>query len=123
MSKKYNIDKLIYISSCSVYGVSELRKDQVVDENAPLERHPEKRGFYSEAKLKAEKLLLDTAKEENVPFVCLRPGTIFGHGGEVYTSMMGFSMGNKLFVIIGNGQICIPLVYIDNLVDADHSCR
>lgn len=118
LSKKYNIDKLVYISSCSVYGVSELRKDQVVDENAPLERHPEKRGFYSEAKLKAEKLLLDKAKEENVPFVCLRPGTIYGPGGEVYTSMMGFSMGNKLFVNIGMGKFVLPLVYIDNLVDA-----
>ncbi len=118
LSRKYKIDKLIYISSCSVYGVSELKQNQIVDENAPLERHPEKRGFYSEAKLKAEKLLLENGNEENVPFVCLRPGTIFGEGGDIYTPMMGFSAGTKLFAIIGNGKFILPLVYIDNLVDA-----
>jgi nucleoside-diphosphate-sugar epimerase len=118
LSNKYKIDKLIYISSCSVYGVSELKINQTVDENAPLERHPEKRGFYSEAKLKAETLLLDTAKKDNIPFVCLRPGTIFGEGGDIYTPMMGFSAGTKLFAIIGNGKYVLPLVYIDNLVEA-----
>ena len=118
LSKKYKIDKLIYISSCSVYEVSEFRKDQVVEENAPLERHPEKRGFYSEAKLKAEKLVLDTATQENIPFVCLRPGTIFGERGDIFTPMMGFSLGTKLFIIIDNGNFILPLIYIDNLVDA-----
>jgi len=118
LSKKYKIDKLIYISSCSVYGVSEFRKGQAVEENAPLERHPEKRGFYSEAKLKAEKLVLDSATQENIPFVCLRPGTIFGERGEIFTPMMGFSLGTELFIIIDNRNFVLPLVYIDNLVDA-----
>jgi len=118
LSKKYGINKLVYISSCSVYGVSDLRKDQIVDENAPLERYPEKRGFYSEAKLKAEQLVLETSRTENVPVVCLRPGTIYGPGGKVYTPIMGFSMGNRFFVNIGNGTSVLPLVYIDNVVEA-----
>jgi 2-alkyl-3-oxoalkanoate reductase len=118
LSIKYKIDKLIYISSCSVYGISQLKENQIVDENARLEGYPEKRGFYSEAKLKAETLLLDTAKKDNIPFVCLRPGTIFGEGGDIYTPMMGFSAGIKLFAIIGNGKFILPLVYIDNLVEA-----
>ncbi len=32
--------------------------------------------------------------------------------------MMGFSLGTRLFGIIGNGDFVLPLVYIDNLVDA-----
>jgi nucleoside-diphosphate-sugar epimerase len=118
LSKKYEIKKLIYISSCSVYGVSEFTRDQVIREDAPLEKHPERRGFYSEAKLMAEMLLIDSATKKNIPFVCLRPGTIFGEKGEIYTSMMGFSLGKRLFIIIDNGNFILPLVYIDNLVEA-----
>jgi len=31
---------------------------------------------------------------------------------------MGFSIGNKLFAVIGNGKFVLPFVYIDNLVEA-----
>lgn len=118
LSKKYNISKLVYISSCSVYGVSELGQGQIVDENSTMEKHSEKRGIYSEAKVKTERILIDTSKNKNIPFVCLRPGTILGEGGHIFTPMMGFSLGKKLFAIIGNGQFILPLVYIDNLVEA-----
>ena len=35
----------------------------------------------------------------------------------MFTPMMGFSLGEKIFVIIGNGDFVLPLVYIDNLCD------
>jgi len=50
--------------------------------------------------------------------VCLRPGTFFGPGGDLYTPMMGMSAGQKAFFIIGNGDFSLPFIYIDNLVDA-----
>jgi predicted dehydrogenase/nucleoside-diphosphate-sugar epimerase len=112
------IKKIIYISSCSVYGVADYKKGQLVDETASLERYPEKRGPYSNAKYKAEQLVLDATQKDNLPIVCLRPATIFGPGGELYTPMMGFSVGTKVFATIGPGDFELPLVYIDNLVDA-----
>ena len=118
MCKEKDIKKLIYISSCSVYGVADYKKGQLVDEAAALERYPEKRGHYSNAKYKAEQLVLDATQKGNLPIVCLRPATIFGPGGELYTPMMGFSMGSKMFATIGPGDFELPLVYIDNLVDA-----
>jgi 2-alkyl-3-oxoalkanoate reductase len=118
LCKDCAVKKLIYISSCSVYGVVDYKKGEIVTESSSLERHPEKRGHYSNAKMKAEQLIIDAMNREGLPIVCLRPGTIFGPGGEIYTPMMGFNMGNKLFCIIGNGDFVLPLVYIDNLVDA-----
>lgn len=118
LSKQYEIDRLIYISSCAVYGISQCRPGQLVDESGSVERHPEKRGFYSEGKIKAEALLLNSAKENGVPFVCLRPGTIFGEGGEIFTPMIGFSKANKFFFIIDNDKFVLPFVYVDSLVDA-----
>jgi len=115
---KFPVQKLIYISSCSVYGLTDCRDGQIIDENGPLERYPERRGIYSWSKIEAEKLVRDYMNKGRVPVVCLRPGTIYGPGGKCFTPMMGFSFGNTLFVVIGPRNLVLPLVYIDNLIDA-----
>jgi nucleoside-diphosphate-sugar epimerase len=118
LSREFGVKKIIYISSLNVYGVADLRENSVADEEASIEEHPEKRGFYTWGKLEAEKLALEAMRKNLVPIVCLRPGTILGPGGEVFTPMMGLSAGNALFFVIGMGDFVMPLVYIDNLVDA-----
>jgi 2-alkyl-3-oxoalkanoate reductase len=117
LCRRHKPNKLVYISSCSVYGVADFKKNQLVPETALLERFPEKRGSYSASKQEAETYVTEFMKSGDVPVVVLRPGTIYGPGGDIYTPMMGFSMG-KLYVIIGNGKFLLPFVYIDNLVDA-----
>ena len=112
------VKKLVYISSCSVYGSADYKEGQVVDENSPLERFPERRGIYSWAKLEAEKIVLDYMNQDKVPAVCLRPGTIYGPGGENFSPMLGFSWKNKIFVVIHKKGFTLPLVYIDNLIQA-----
>ena len=115
---EFRVEKLIYISTLNVYGTGDLRENSAVDEEAPLERNPENRGFYTWGKLAAEKLVLDAMEKNRFPIVCLRPGTILGPGGEVFTPMMGLSAGRALFLVIGRRGFVLPLVYIDNLVDA-----
>jgi len=112
------VKKLVYISSCSVYGSADYKDGQVVDENSPLERFPERRGIYSWAKLEAEKLVLEAMDQGRVSAVCLRPGTIYGPGGENFTPMLGFRFKNKVFVVIHTQGFILPLVYVDNLVQA-----
>jgi 2-alkyl-3-oxoalkanoate reductase len=114
----FPIQKLVYISSLSVYGLADCKDGQVIDEDAPLERYPERRGVYSWSKIEAEKLVRDCMKKSSVPAVCLRPGTIYGLGGKFFTPMMGFSFMNKLFLVIQNRGFFIPLVYLDNIVEA-----
>lgn len=115
---KFPVQKLIYISSCSVYGLTDCKDGQIIDENAPLERYPERRGVYSWSKIEAEKLVRNSMEKGTIPVVCLRPGTIYGPGGQYFTPMMGFSFGTTVFVIIGHRDLVLPLVYIDNLIDA-----
>jgi len=112
------VKKLIYISSCAVYGVTDCKKGALIGEDAPLERFPEKRGFYSWSKLKADQFVVDAITQGSLPIVNLRPGTIWGPGGEVFTPMIGFSLGKRLFAVIGNGKFVVPFVYIDNLIEA-----
>jgi len=118
LCKEFKIGRLIHISSCSVYGVANYPENKVVTEDSSLERYPKRRGWYSFGKLESEKIVTAAMEKGSFPIVCLRPGTILGPGGAILTPMMGFSLGEKLFVIIGKGEFVLPLVYIDNLVDA-----
>ncbi len=118
LCERFKVKRLVYISSSSVYGVADYRTGQTVTEGAQLERFPLKRGAYSHAKLEAEAIVRQAIEKGTVPVVILRPGTIYGPGAEIFTPMMGFGFGQKLFAIIGNGKFILPLVYIDNLVEA-----
>jgi nucleoside-diphosphate-sugar epimerase/predicted dehydrogenase len=118
LCEEFKIKKLVYISSCNVYGVADYKKGQTVTEESSLERFPLKRGFYSLAKLEAEEVVRKAMGNGNTSIVCLRPGTILGPGGEIFTPMMGFHLGEKLFAIIGPGKFVLPFVYIDNLLEA-----
>jgi nucleoside-diphosphate-sugar epimerase len=112
------VKQLIYISSCNVYAVARCRSGSRLDESAPLERRPEKRGSYTYAKFMAEQAVREAMQTGRLNITCLRPGTIWGPGGAIYTPMMGFNAGSKVYGIIGNGRFILPLVYIDNLVGA-----
>ncbi len=118
MSGKFKIKKLVYISSCSVYGVADYRTNQLVNEESLLERFPERRGAYSASKQTAEGFVMEAMRSGELPVVVLRPGTIYGPGGDLFSPMMGFSLFNRAFVVIGNGKFELPYVYIDNLVEA-----
>ncbi len=116
--KEYSVKKLVYVSSCSVYGVADYNKGETITEKSSLEIKPDARGAYSNAKFLAEKVILEAIEEKLISIVCLRPGTIYGPKGKIFTPMMGFSYKTRLFFTIGNGQFVLPLVYIDNVADA-----
>jgi len=54
--------------------------------------------------------------------VVLRLGTLFGPGADVYSKMMGIDIGRFIFVVFGNGHTELPLLYVDNAVDAIVQC-
>jgi len=118
LSAFHQVRKLVYISSCSVYGVVDCKDGQVIDENTSLESLPEQRGIYSWAKLEAEKLVTEHMENGKAAIVCLRPGTIYGPRGEDFSPMLGYALNNKIFIIIHKNGFIMPLVYIDNLIHA-----
>jgi nucleoside-diphosphate-sugar epimerase len=59
---------------------------------------------------------------DTYPAVVLRPGTLYGPGAEVYTRIMGVSYARRIFVVFGNGESELPLVHVDNTVDAIVEC-
>jgi nucleoside-diphosphate-sugar epimerase len=87
-----------------------------VSEAANLEPRPGERGDYTRAKLEAERLVVDAAAK-GLPAVILRPGQIFGGGIPLINGAVARSAGGR-WLVLGDGKLELPLVYIDDVVDA-----
>ena len=113
---RHKVKKVVYVSSLSILDYVRLKDRARVDENSPLEQFPDRRGLYAETKLQAERIILEgVARGLNA--VILRPGQIFGPGAELVAPYGSFSIG-KRWVVLGRGRMELPLVYVDDVVDA-----
>lgn len=109
--------RLVYISSLSVLHAAAMRKGARVAEGWPLEPNPDACGLYTQTKLDAERVVCQAVKERNLRAVILRPGLVCGPGGPLLTPAVGRRRGNRR-TVLGNGNGILPLVYVEDLVDA-----
>jgi predicted dehydrogenase/nucleoside-diphosphate-sugar epimerase len=114
---RHNVQRLVYISSLSCLHAAASGRGAVVTENWPIEPSPEKRGAYTQAKTEAEKIVRDAVRDRHLRAVLLRPGRVFGPGMTLLTPEVARRMG-KLFVILGDGTRELPLVYVEDVVNA-----
>jgi len=114
---KHGVDQLVYISSLSVVDWAGARDGAAISETSPLEPFPELRGAYTRAKLQAELIVRDAVERNGLPAVILRPGQIFGGKLPVVNSAVARKIG-KWHVVLGDGTLRLPLVHIDDVVDA-----
>ena len=70
-----------------------------------------------QTKLAAEKLVRDAVAEKGLPAVILRPGQIFGPGGEKFAPSGAIGMAGR-WIVVGNGSHPVPLVHVEDVVDA-----
>jgi predicted dehydrogenase/nucleoside-diphosphate-sugar epimerase len=114
--KKYKVKQLVHISSMSVVDWAGMSGNGPVSEAANLEPRPDERGAYTRAKLEAERLVTQAA-EQGLPCVILRPGQIFGGGIPLINGAVARNAGGR-WLVLGDGKLELPLVYIDDVVDA-----
>jgi predicted dehydrogenase/nucleoside-diphosphate-sugar epimerase len=113
---RHKTRQLVYISSMSVVDWAGMSGNGPVNETANLEPRSDERGAYTRAKLEAEKLVV-TAATKGLPCVILRPGQIFGGGIPLINGAVARSAGGR-WLVLGDGKLQLPLVYIDDVVDA-----
>ena len=114
--RKHGVGKLVHVSSLSVIDWAGAEAMTPVDERTALEPRAEERGSYTRAKLEAEKLV--TAEAANgLPAVILRPGQIFGRRIPLMTGAIARRVAGR-YLVLGDGEMQLPLVYIDDVVDA-----
>ncbi len=108
--------RIVLVSSFGVYGVAPLGRNARVNEQTPLESHPEWRDDYSHSKLRQEQLFWEYQGRYGFELVVLRPGVIYGPGGAHFSARLGIPMANsELFL---GGRNLLPLTYVENCAEA-----
>lgn len=113
--RAHGVQQLVYVSSMSVIDwAGTAARGGTVDETAALEPRPEERGPYTRAKLAAEQIVA----RAGLPCVILRPGQIFGRGMPLINGAVARAAAGRAWLVLGDGGIELPLVYVDDVVDA-----
>jgi predicted dehydrogenase/nucleoside-diphosphate-sugar epimerase len=115
-----NVEQFVYMSSLSVLQTAAAKSGVPIREDWQYEPFPERRGGYTESKLKAEKMILDAVKERNLPAVLLRPGEVVGPDRPFLSGAAAINAGGR-FIVFGNGKADIPVVWMSDLIDATMS--
>ncbi len=113
---EHAVAQLVHISSLAVVDQAGSAGAGPVGEAANLEPRAEERGAYTRAKLAAEKLVV-AAAAAGLPAVILRPGQIFGGGIPLISGAVARDAAGR-WLVLGDGKLELPLVYIDDVVDA-----
>lgn len=118
-SEKQDVEHLLYMSTLNVYSAKDYRSGKYVEESFGYESMPEKRGNYSHAKLIAEEMVLNFSKKHSkLKLSVFRPGLIYGPGLDPVLGDLGIKLGKRLIFSMGMGNRKLPLVYVENVVDA-----
>jgi len=118
LAAEAGVKTMVYVSSISVYAKP--RSGRYLDESSAYDARAAERGNYTQSKLGADRALIDHARNHpGLKIVLLRPGTIYGPGAKLPIGRFTLpspSLNRPL--VAGGGGVPMPLVYIDNVIDA-----
>ncbi len=109
--------RLVYVSSLSVLDHAGRDPAATLTEASAFEPHPQLRGAYTQTKLGAENAVSEAIARHGLRAVIVRPGQIFGPGAENVTPNGTIALAGR-WVAVGSGAQTIPLVYLDDVIDA-----
>jgi len=109
--------RFVNVSSFAVYSNLRMKRGALLDELSPLEDAPQERfDAYGFGKLKQEELVRTYGKSHGLPYVILRPGTVFGPGKRDLTGRIGIDTFG-FFIHVGGANL-LPLTFVDNCAEA-----
>lgn len=109
--------RFVLVSSFSVYTNRGKSHGRLLDESCPVEEHGELRGeAYCFAKFQQEKLVAEYHKKFRIPYVVIRPGSVYGPKKQTMIGRVGMDTFGP-FLHFG-GSNTIPFTYVDNCADA-----
>ena len=84
------LQRFVLVSSFAVYSNCQKPQGRLLDESCPIEEHPELRGeAYCFAKVKQEQIVTEYGKNRGIPYVLVRPGSVYGAGQGEITGRVG----------------------------------
>ncbi|MGH9686768.1 MAG: NAD-dependent epimerase/dehydratase family protein [Candidatus Acidiferrales bacterium] len=117
-SLKYaRLKRFVLVSSFSVYTNCGKPRGNTLDENCLTELRPEIRGeAYCFGKVKQEEIVREYGRKFGIPYVVVRPGSVYGPGAHAIAGRVGIDTFGTFLHIGGPNKI--PLTYVDNCADA-----
>jgi nucleoside-diphosphate-sugar epimerase len=107
--------RFVLVSSFSVY--TNRQKSRRLDESCPIEERPELSGnAYCFAKVKQEQIVTEYGKKFAIPYVIVRPGSVYGPGHADITGRVGIGAFGPFLHLGGSNKI--PFTYVDNCAEA-----
>lgn len=114
-AKKQKIKKFIYFSSISVFGLPAYKGDMGnVNESWPKEPSEP----YGMTKLKSEEEVIMANKEWRLPYIIIRPTTVYGPRDKAGIYQLLKAIKNGYFIFIGEAKNKMDYVYVKDLVRA-----
>lgn len=113
---EHGVKKFIHISSMGIINYIGYKNGDIIKEDAILEQQPDKRGYYTKAKLLQENLVKKYIDNSNLNITIIRPGIIIDPKNPSMLSDVGFRLRN-IVLHIGIKRRMLRIVSIDNLVN------
>jgi nucleoside-diphosphate-sugar epimerase len=111
------LKRFVNVSSFLVYTNTNKNRRNLLDEDCPIEAHPERRGeAYCFAKVKQDEIVAEYGRRHGIPYVMVRPGHVYGSGNTAISGRVGIDTFG-VFLHLG-GSNPIPLTYVENCADA-----
>lgn len=109
--------RFVNVSSFTVYTNRDKPMGRILDESCPIESDVQKiMDAYCFAKVKQDELVTEYGKKQAIPYVIVRPGSVYGPGKKQITGRVGVDTFGIFLHLGGNNPI--PLTYVDNCADA-----
>ena len=109
--------RFVNVSSFTVYTNRDKPQGRILDESCPIESNMQSiMDPYCFAKVKQDQLVTEYGKKHAIPYVIVRPGSVYGPGKKQITGRVGIDTFG-VFLHLGGGNT-IPFTYVDNCADA-----
>lgn len=109
--------RFVNVSSFTVYTNRDKPMGRLLDESCPIESNVQRiMDAYCFAKVKQDELITEYGKKHAIPYVIVRPGSVYGPGKKQITGRVGIDTFG-IFLHLG-GKNTIPFTYVDNCADA-----
>jgi len=115
-ARRCGVGRFVYAGTLAGYPPLERRAAAVIDESAPLD-DTGRLGNYALAKARCERMVL-AASGTAPECVVVRLGLVCGAGTNVFPPHVCRVIGHNWVILFGDGGVPLPLVLIDNAVDA-----
>lgn len=109
--------RFVNISSFAVYTNVGKSRWRLLDESSPVEQNAgSSRDAYCFAKVKQDEIVIAYGKRFAIPYVIVRPGSVYGPSKAAITGRVGTGAFG-IYLHLG-GSNPIPFTYVDNCADA-----